>query len=732
MLSNYGECKRTRKKTIFSLEKKVSTAKGGKMEKTKTKAKTAKTFILSIAAITILLSTLLFSYNAQRRSVAYGQNPIELDTAEKAAKWVISNATAEKGGFKWANIWPPPTGTLYQCSVHVGASGVGTFFLELHKNTQNLTRALTYLEYATGAAQWLISQAISSSGGYWWPHYDSDIPTWPGWRLSPDAADVGEFMIAMFDETGNSTYLRYAEGAAQWMIVNAESESGGYFIPYNPPGMYGSQAGHGISPGREAQTMTFIIHLFQRNSNSTYLKYINGTATWLISGPDKKEKNGGYYWESGRPYVVYNDTDTAARVASFFYEAHSLLQNETYLDYANGAVQWLLSVAEPDLSGYKWPDHTDDRPDPRYCTLPFMRFPDHPMNALTKAYKKTNNDTYLEYAEKHVNWVLSLAINDSSTAKFPYYESAATAGSALFNAEIYDYLKQMYTLNQNSTYLEYAEKALNWIVNNATESNEGYKWTIPEQWYEEATFYGASGIAYYLIFTNTSPHVAYSPTAFFSFTPATPRVNDTVTFNASESYDVDGNISTYAWDFGDGNTATETQPIANHRYTATGNYSVILTVTDNASLSNSTSKIMAVEKLDSEISLLVSAPEITIKENLTISGKISPRVSGANVTIMYRPSNDTWTLISIVKTDSNGEYNHTWMSNVSGTYEFNAYWTGNPHFHSALSPSASVKVKEKPIDVLPLAAITAAITTIIVIAALLVWSRSRRTKNQSQ
>jgi RHS repeat-associated protein len=50
-------------------------------------------------------------------------------------------------------------------------------------------------------------------------------------------------------------------------------------------------------------------------------------------------------------------------------------------------------------------------------------------------------------------------------------------------------------------------------------------------------------------------------------------------FNGSNSTDADGTITVYAWDFGDGTTATGATP--QHTYTAAGNYTARLTVTDN-------------------------------------------------------------------------------------------------------------------------------------------------------
>lgn len=57
-----------------------------------------------------------------------------------------------------------------------------------------------------------------------------------------------------------------------------------------------------------------------------------------------------------------------------------------------------------------------------------------------------------------------------------------------------------------------------------------------------------------------------------------------ITFNATNSFDLDGNISTYSWVFGDGTTGSGAT--VDHIYSTNGNYSVSLTVTDNEGNTN--------------------------------------------------------------------------------------------------------------------------------------------------
>jgi len=70
----------------------------------------------------------------------------------------------------------------------------------------------------------------------------------------------------------------------------------------------------------------------------------------------------------------------------------------------------------------------------------------------------------------------------------------------------------------------------------------------------------------------------------------TGYVNKSVTFDASDSYDINGTITSYIWDFGDGNTSSEIT--VEHNFSKKGEYTIVLTVTDNLNQESSTNKII--------------------------------------------------------------------------------------------------------------------------------------------
>ena len=80
------------------------------------------------------------------------------------------------------------------------------------------------------------------------------------------------------------------------------------------------------------------------------------------------------------------------------------------------------------------------------------------------------------------------------------------------------------------------------------------------------------------------------PTAVFTYSV----VDQIVTFDAMGSYDLFSGIESFVWDFGDENITTATDSSMTHTYTAPGNYSVILTVKDNAGYASTSQKVVTI------------------------------------------------------------------------------------------------------------------------------------------
>ena len=115
------------------------------------------------------------------------------------------------------------------------------------------------------------------------------------------------------------------------------------------------------------------------------------------------------------------------------------------------------------------------------------------------------------------------------------------------------------------------------------------------------------------------------PVAAFTYAPSSPYTGQNVVFNATSSSDPDGTIVSYAWNFGDSTTGTGAIPT--HSYTAGGNFTVTLTVTDDSASTGNKS---------STITVTVDPPPTWPNG----SSLTATRVSGRDVVLVWTPATD--------------------------------------------------------------------------------------------
>jgi len=70
-----------------------------------------------------------------------------------------------------------------------------------------------------------------------------------------------------------------------------------------------------------------------------------------------------------------------------------------------------------------------------------------------------------------------------------------------------------------------------------------------------------------------------NPTASFVYSPSSPKIGETIYFNAANSSDPDGTITSYQWNFGDGNMGNGES--VNHSYANAGTFTVVLVIYDD-------------------------------------------------------------------------------------------------------------------------------------------------------
>ncbi|GEM_PF-3660233 len=124
------------------------------------------------------------------------------------------------------------------------------------------------------------------------------------------------------------------------------------------------------------------------------------------------------------------------------------------------------------------------------------------------------------------------------------------------------------------------------------------------------------------------PEPVMGPVGSFTFDPASPEVDETVTFDASNSSDRNGNIISYEWDYGDQNTGSGVN--STHAYSSEGIYTVTLTIIDNDEIADIATKLITVtpKPLPPEASFIFSSTSPEVGQTVTFDASNSSDPDG--------------------------------------------------------------------------------------------------------
>jgi PKD repeat protein len=124
------------------------------------------------------------------------------------------------------------------------------------------------------------------------------------------------------------------------------------------------------------------------------------------------------------------------------------------------------------------------------------------------------------------------------------------------------------------------------------------------------------------------------PTASFTFTSGTILTSASVGFDGTTSFDPDGTIVGYAWDFGDGSTGSGATP--SHSYSIAGIYSVKLNVTDNSGSTAISTQTVTITDRPPTVTLTQSSTTATPGQAVIITiSAIDPDGTIVNATVSW-------------------------------------------------------------------------------------------------
>ena len=181
-----------------------------------------------------------------------------------------------------------------------------------------------------------------------------------------------------------------------------------------------------------------------------------------------------------------------------------------------------------------------------------------------------------------------------------------------------------------------------------------------------------------------------APIPILSASPNPVLSKTLVNFFGNNSYDSDGNITKFAWDFGDGTIISQGSSTESHTYAKPGTYDASLTVTDNIGDSSTANLLINVTNRNPVAKITYTTLTVKAPGNLTLNGDTSTDEDGSIVSYSWSFSN------TVVASTPNATINFT----TQGTYVVSLTVTDD----SGGSNSTSVTVTVSPPDnILPIA-----------------------------
>lgn len=138
---------------------------------------------------------------------------------------------------------------------------------------------------------------------------------------------------------------------------------------------------------------------------------------------------------------------------------------------------------------------------------------------------------------------------------------------------------------------------------------------------------------------------------------------------------------------------------------------------------NSSVVSVTVNKITTSITLTASSTSIKVGGNTTLTGQITPALSGVSVRIVIGTTN-----ITTVTTSSTGSFTYLWEPAEAGSYDLKAVYDGDATYSSSESLAATVTVESPPTTIDWLYYAIAAIVIVIIIIVIAVYLMRRRSK----
>ncbi len=362
------------------------------------------------------------------------------------------------------------------------------------------------------AANYLVNNANRSNNGYRWGEYYGSTDFYAGWKNG--TAGIGDFLIEAYNKSGNSLYLNYSIGAARWLWnIRHTNGSDSYWSNIYGPDNLPTSPSNSNYTDISAEIGKFFIKLYENsNYNVTYLEWAEEIAQYL-KHEDKIPDPNEMAWKSSDSDIYLSNSTTHA-IGSFFMELQQATGNSTYKWWALNVSRYLTTTADISGTGASWKVDTEggsiERTGKWAGAAGIGDF-------LLDIYKKYNDSTAYEYANKTFDWLYDV----SKLGQGGYVwddkigDGLNASGFGFGVAGISTFLWRLANITGNNTHLAVAQGALQYLINNASGVEEKVWWDASSEDRFQFTGKGAgmAGIGEAFLFAlNYTSNEAYNDT----------------------------------------------------------------------------------------------------------------------------------------------------------------------------------------------------------------------------
>jgi len=401
-------------------------------------------------------------------------------------------------------------------------------FVIAHSPLNHNKTVVDYNAIAISAADWIVSEALSTPTGIYWPdsligqknanynrsldlysgvsgtifflleahRYDSTksyltnaemganymlsrLPSLLG-KSNTDTglyhgglAGIGHALLEVYGVTQKDSYLKGALNILDY-INKIGGATGELETHYKYPLRFGT-AGVGF----------WCLDIYKKTKNSQALELAKKAGNWLISVADKP-KEGGLKWFSGfgPGLELPNYAEGTSGISYFLATLYNVTSESEYLNAAISGAKYLQAIADTTDDGCAiW--HDNNNKDLIYLTE--CQGPPGTGRLWVRLYQVTGDLTWLKWARGSAKTIMDHA---KQTGKFNwyYFKSGKVApfwdnvGQCDGSSATLEYMLMMYKITEDHLYLDFAEEVANDIVARGTKDAKsgGMYWIVEE------------------------------------------------------------------------------------------------------------------------------------------------------------------------------------------------------------------------------------------------------------